>query len=147
MSGAPLPAPVPASALRHRVEHVDTDASGIVHFSRYASLLETAALEELERRGAGLGVFEAQGFELRVRELRISYRAAARFRDGLMLVPGLEHVGPASLKLGVKVYREDAGPEPVLLASGSLDMAVVNRESGGPVCIPETLRAALQQAP
>ncbi|MGZ3459238.1 MAG: acyl-CoA thioesterase [Archangium sp.] len=132
---------------RHRVEHVDTDASGIVHFSRYASLLETAALEELERRGAGLGVLEAQGLELRVRDLRITYRSAARFRDGLLLVPGVENVGPASVKVGVKVYREGPGPEPLLLASGSLDLAVVNRESGGPVCIPETLKAALQQAP
>lgn len=133
--------------VRHRVEHVDTDAAGVVHFSRYASLMETAALEELERRGTGLGVFEAQGLELRVRELRISYRGAARFRDGLLLVPSLENVGPASLKVVVKVYRDGSGPEPLLLASGSLDLAVVNRESGGPVCIPETLKAVLQQAP
>ncbi|WP_164002922.1 acyl-CoA thioesterase [Pyxidicoccus caerfyrddinensis] len=131
--------------LRHRVEHVDTDASGVVHFSRYASLLETAALEELERKGSGLGALEGQGLDLRVRELRISYRAAARFQDWLRLVASLEHVGPASLKLGVKVYREGQEPEPVLLASGSLDMAVVNRASGGPSCIPQTLSAVLKQ--
>jgi acyl-CoA thioester hydrolase len=136
-----------APPLRHRVEHVDTDASGVVHFSRYASLLETAALEELERRGAGLGVLEARGLDLRVRELRINYRAAARFRDWLLLAPDLEHMGPASLKLAVKIYREGTGPEPLLLAVGSLDMAVVNRESGGPACIPEILKAALRQAP
>lgn len=133
--------------LRHRVEHVDTDAAGVVHFSRYASLMETAALEELERRGAGLGVFEAQGLELRVRELRIGYRGAARFRDGLLLVPVVENVGPASFKVVVKVHREGAGSEPVLLAQGSLDFALVNRESGGPVCIPETLKTVLQPAP
>jgi acyl-CoA thioester hydrolase len=140
--------PVPASAppLRHRVEHVDTDASGVVHFSRYASLVETAVLEELERRGAGLDALERQGLDLRVRDLRISYRSAARFRDGLLLVPGLEHVGPASLKVSVKIYREGSEPEPVLLTVGSLDMAVVNRESGGPACMPEELRAALKQA-
>lgn len=133
--------------LRHRVEHVDTDAAGVVHFSRYASLMETAALEELERRGAGLGVFEAQGLELRVRELRISYRGAARFRDELRLVPVVENVGPASLKVVVKVHREGSGSEPLLLAQGSLDLAVVNRESGGPVCIPETFKTALQPVP
>jgi acyl-CoA thioester hydrolase len=133
--------------VRHRVEHVDTDAAGVVHFSRYASLMETAALDELEHRGVGLGVFEAQGLELRVRDLRVTYRNAARFRDGLLLVPALENVGPASLKVVVKVYREGTGPEPLLLASGSLDLAVVNHESGAPVCIPENLKAALQQAP
>lgn len=136
----------PAPPLRHRVEHVDTDASGVVHFSRYASLVETATLEELERRGAGLDALEKQGLDLRVRDLRISYKAAARFRDALLLVPGLEHVGPASLKISVKVYREGTEPEPLLLAVGSLDMAVVNRESGGPACIPEELKSALKQA-
>ncbi|MBJ6764377.1 thioesterase family protein [Myxococcaceae bacterium JPH2] len=133
--------------LRHRVEHVDTDASGVVHFSRYASLVETAALDELERRGAGLEVLEAHGLDLRVRDLRITYRAPARFRDWVLLMPGVEHVGPASIKVAVKLYREDAGPEPVLLATGSLDMAVVNRESGGPACIPEALRAEFKPVP
>ncbi|NVJ02063.1 acyl-CoA thioesterase [Myxococcus sp. AM009] len=137
----------PAPPWRHRVEHVDTDASGVVHFSRYASLLETAALEELERSGAGLGALEVQGLDLRVRELRLSYRAAARFQDWLRLDARLEHVGPASLKLGVTVYREGSAPEPVLLAAGSLDMAVVNRESGEPTCIPLTLSAALKRSP
>jgi acyl-CoA thioester hydrolase len=132
--------------LRHRVEHVETDASGVVHFSRYASLVEMAALEEMEHHGAGLDVFERKGLDLRVRELRISYRSAARFRDGMLLVPTLEHVGPASLRISVKLYREGSEPEPVFLAVGSLDMAVVNRESGGPVCMPEELRAALKQA-
>ncbi|AKQ67322.1 4-hydroxybenzoyl-CoA thioesterase family active site protein [Myxococcus hansupus] len=137
--------PIPAS--RHRVEHVDTDASGVVHFSRYASLLETAALETLERRGTGLEVLEGQGLDLRVRELRIQYRAAARFQDWLRLEARLEHVGPASLKLGVSVYREGTASEPLLLAAGSLDMAVVNRESGEPTCIPPTLSAALKRSP
>jgi acyl-CoA thioester hydrolase len=137
----------PATAWRHRVEHVDTDASGVVHFSRYASLLETAALEELERGGAGLQALEGQGLDLRVRELSIRYRASARFQDWLRLVARLERVGPASLKLGVAVYREGSEPEPVLLASGSLDMAVVNRESGVPTCLPSTLSTALKRSP
>ncbi|QSQ17058.1 acyl-CoA thioesterase [Myxococcus landrumensis] len=132
---------------RHRVEHVDTDASGVVHFSRYASLLETAALEELDRRGSGLGLLEGQGLDLRVRELRIRYRDAARFQDWLRMEARLEHVGPASLKLGVAIYREGTAQEPVLLASGSLDMAVVNRESGEPTCIPPTLSTALARPP
>ncbi|MCP3061171.1 acyl-CoA thioesterase [Myxococcus sp. K38C18041901] len=138
------PAPAPR---RHRVEHVDTDASGVVHFSRYASLLETAALEELERRGSDLVKLEGQGLDLRVRELRIRYREAARFQDWLRLEARLEHVGPASLKLGVAVYREGPAPEPVLLASGSLDLAVVNRESGDPTCLPPNLSSALERSP
>ena len=145
MTQAAVVLPEVSSALRRRVEHVDTDASGVVHFSRYASLLETAGLEELERRGAGLEVLSAQGLDLRVRELRVSYRAAARFQDWLVLVPAVEHVGPASLKLGVKLYRE--GAEPLLLAFGSLDFAVVTRENGVPACLPPSLSSALKLAP
>ncbi|ADO70561.1 acyl-CoA thioesterase [Stigmatella aurantiaca] len=147
MTQAAPTVPASAPAQRRRVEHVDTDASGVVHFSRYASMLETAGLEELERRGAGLDVLSLQGLDLRVRELRVSYRAAARFQDWLLLVPAVEHVGPASLKLGVKLYREGSGPEPLLLAFGSLDMAVVNRENGVPACLPPSLSSALKQAP
>ncbi|RKH64141.1 acyl-CoA thioesterase [Corallococcus llansteffanensis] len=147
MTQAAVPLPEVPPALRRKVEHVDTDASGVVHFSRYASLLETAGLEELERRGAGLEVLSAQGLDLRVRELRVSYRAAARFQDWLVLVPAVEHVGPASLKLGVKLYREGTGPEPLLLAFGSLDLAVVNKENGVPACLPPSLSSALKLAP
>ncbi|MCY1034653.1 acyl-CoA thioesterase [Corallococcus sp. BB11-1] len=144
MTEAAVPLPEILPSLRKRVEHVDTDASGVVHFSRYASLLETAGLEELERRGAGLAALTAQGLDLRVRELRVSYRAAARFQDWLVLVPSVDHVGPASLKLGVKVYRE--GAEPLLLASGSLDFAIVTQENGVPACLPPSLSSALKQA-
>ncbi|MCY1045735.1 acyl-CoA thioesterase [Corallococcus sp. bb12-1] len=144
MTEAAVPLPEVPPSLRRRVEHVDTDASGVVHFSRYASLLETAGLEELERRGAGLEVLSAQGLDLRVRELRVSYRAPARFQDWLLMVPTVDHVGPASLKLGVKLYRE--GPEPLLLAFGSLDFAVVTRENGVPACLPPSLSSALKQA-
>ncbi|MEK8107760.1 hypothetical protein NKG94_26990 [Micromonospora sp. M12] len=41
--------------LRWRVEHVDTDAAGVVHFTRYASLLESALLENLDRLGWASG--------------------------------------------------------------------------------------------
>ncbi|MBN1203851.1 MAG: thioesterase family protein [Myxococcaceae bacterium] len=132
-----------SSLVRHRVEHVDTDASGIVHFSRYASLIETAALEELDRLGAGLHVFNEAGLELRVRELRITYRAAAHFRDRLAMTARIEHVGPASLRLSVQIHREQEGAEPPLLVSGALDFAVVNLGQGVPQCIPGPLKSLL----
>lgn len=130
--------------LRHRIEHVDTDASGVVHFSRYASLIETATLERLEATGVGLDSFGRFCLDLRVRELRIRYRAPARFRDRLLFEAGIEHLGVASIRMSVKVLRETEGDEPLLLAVGSLDLAVVNRETDKPVCIPGELKSLLQ---
>lgn len=132
-----------AAYVRHRVEHVDTDASGVMHFSRYASLIETAALEKLEACGAGLLAFQALGLDLLVHELRIKYLSPARFRDRLLLAGTIEHVGPVRIRLAVNVLQEreheDDAVEPALLATGLLELAVVDQESVQPVPIPEKL--------
>lgn len=130
------------AGVRHRVEHVDTDASGVVHFSRYASLIETGALEKLEGLGVGLGLLESLGLDLRVSELRIRYVAPARFRDLLLVEARIERVGAASVRLSGSVFREGGG-EPVLLARGELNLAVVDKEKGTATYIPDSLISLL----
>jgi acyl-CoA thioester hydrolase len=129
--------------IRNRVEHVDTDASGVMHFSRYASLSETAALEKLEELGAGLEVFQEFGLDLRVHELRIKYFAPAYFRDDILLEGAIAHLGPARIRLTVRILRESGETEPLLLAISNLELAVVDRQRVQPVPIPDTLRSLL----
>jgi acyl-CoA thioester hydrolase len=129
--------------VRHRVEHVDTDASGVMHFSRYTSLIETAALEKLEELSAGLMAFQAVGLDLLVHELRIKYLSPAHFRDNLLLEGSIEHLGPVRIRFAVKILRESSDADPSLLAVGNLELAVVDRERVQPVPIPDKLRMLL----
>jgi acyl-CoA thioester hydrolase len=121
----------PATAWRHRVEHVDTDASGVVHFSRYASLLETVVLEYLESAGAGLSALAEAGQDLVVIDLRVRYRSPAR----------VLHAGGARMRLGAVICHEGSG-EP--LAEGTLDFASVRRSDQRPVPWPPAVRTLLK---
>ncbi|MFD1544099.1 acyl-CoA thioesterase [Nonomuraea guangzhouensis] len=91
--------------LRRRVEHVDTDAAGVVHFTRYASLIETALLEDLEAMGVGTRLMSEHKLLPAVTELRMRYGAAARFPDRIEVRAGIDHVGGASWRVSGTVRR------------------------------------------
>jgi acyl-CoA thioester hydrolase len=123
-----------------RVEHVDTDASGVVHFSRYASMLESALLETLEASGAGPAELAACGVELVVTELRIAYRASARFRDVLVGRVGLDHVGGTHIRTRGSLLRQDPGGGETTLADGNIFLGAVASSTGRPVALPAAVR-------
>jgi acyl-CoA thioester hydrolase len=126
------------------VEHVDTDASGIVHFSRYASLLETVVLDFLETSGAGLAVLAEHGLELVVTELRIKYVNSARYLDVLFGGAVIDHVGGAQFRSGATLYREEAIGACTKLVTGSLTFGTVRRASGTPAALPAVVRNTLK---
>lgn len=134
-------------AFQYQVQHVDTDASGVVHFSRYAALMETAALEELERRGAGLEALLAAGIDMRVRELRIQYLAPAQFRNVLRLEARIEQVGVARIRMAVQVFHQPS-PERdrIPLTTGTLELVTVDRAAGTPVTLPDSIKQALSRS-
>ncbi|WP_103963943.1 acyl-CoA thioesterase [Nonomuraea solani] len=129
-------------SLPRRVEHVDTDAAGVMHFTRYASLIETALLENLEALGVGTRLMDEHKVQPAVSELRMRYSAAARFSDELLVRVGVEHVGGASYRISGFVYRREDGAE-TLLASGLLVMCLVRVADGAPAALPATLRTTL----
>jgi acyl-CoA thioester hydrolase len=125
-----------------RVEHVDTDAGGVVHFSRYASLLETAVLENLEGLGVGVRELGRDGLELAVSELRLNYFASARFYDRLRISLRVERVGGASCRVSGDVRNDEADPQ-ALLASGTLVLCVVGA-GGAATPLPRRMRQVLR---
>ena len=153
--------------LRRRVEHVDTDAAGVVHFTRYASLIETALLEDLEAMGVGTRLMNEHKLQPAVTELRMRYGAAARFPDRIEVRTGIDHVGGASWRVSGTVRRvpdraddgldrADGGSDRAeagsvradaragtLLATGTLVLCLVNA-AGTPAPLPAALRAALR---
>ncbi|MFF9265225.1 acyl-CoA thioesterase [Streptomyces longwoodensis] len=143
--------PVPAAhvpgewtEVRRRAEHVDTDASGVVHFSRYASWLETAVLENLDRVGAGLGALAPAHLDLAVVELRMHYHAPVRFLDRVRVHARVERVGPARVQVSGEITREDAGGA-TRCASGSLLLGAVHLPTGAPALLPEDVRTTLEE--
>ncbi|GHE48634.1 hypothetical protein GCM10018785_17770 [Streptomyces longispororuber] len=114
------------TSYRRRIEHVDTDASGVVHFSRYVSLMEAAALEHLEDRGAGLTHFLDAGADLVVTSLRVSYLRSAVYRDVVVGTVDIGHVGAAQFRLVVALSRENGDGSRSRLTDGFLTFASVH---------------------
>jgi len=122
-----------------RMEHVDTDAAGVVHFARYASLLETAVLENLERLGVGVLQLGDDRLELAISELRMNYFASARFYDLVRIGVSVDRVGGASATVSGSIHRDET-----LLASGTIVLCVVGQAGGGVAPLPERMRKALR---
>ncbi|NBE96638.1 acyl-CoA thioesterase [Nonomuraea sp. KC401] len=128
--------------VHRRVEHADTDASGVVHFARYPVLLEVALLANLERLGVGLGVLAREGFDLVVTEATTRYRVPARYPDELSLEPVVGYLGAARARIDTTIRRTADGVE---LATGSLVVALTDRTTGAPSALLPALRAVLEE--
>ncbi|HKC64869.1 MAG TPA: thioesterase family protein [Pyrinomonadaceae bacterium] len=121
--------------VKMRVEHVDIDSYGIVHFSRYSSLLETAILELLSRSSLSLELLMAQGLEPRISELSIKFRQAATYGDVLTFVARAIKQSPARITFEV-IGTCDTAQEQNVVVIGYLTMAVVRRDNGAPRELP-----------
>ncbi|MEU7476670.1 thioesterase family protein [Lentzea sp. NPDC042327] len=131
-------------SLRTRIEHVDTDATGIVHFSRYTSLMETAGTEYLEEHGAGLTAFTATGIDVVLTDLRVRYLASAVHRDRIVGEARVAQAGAARLRLAVTLSREEPGGARTPLVSGELTFGAVDPATRHPVPLPPPIRAILK---
>jgi 3-hydroxyacyl-[acyl-carrier-protein] dehydratase len=129
---------------RRRIEHVDTDASGVVHFSRYVSLMEAAGLEYLEERGAGLHHLLNAGVDLVVTSLKVSYVRSAVYRDVVLGETTVETVGAAQFRLAVVLFREDRDGGRPRLAGGLLTFASVDPDGRIAVPLPAAVRLVLK---
>lgn len=130
----------PLGTTAHRVEHVDTDASGVMHFARHPSLIETAALEGLDHLGIGLVALAEEGLDLVVAEARMRYQRPARFLDRLRITVGVAHVGAASFRVDGQIVLEEA-----TLVTGTLVFGAVGRPTGSPAVLPGRITSVLKE--
>ncbi|MGP4016046.1 acyl-CoA thioesterase [Saccharopolyspora sp. 5N708] len=128
------------ATLRHQVEHVDTDAAGVMHFSRYASLAETAVLSYLHDNGTGLDLFHHHGTELAVTNLQIRYLAPATFRDTVLITAAVEHAGAAMLRVRADFATDTDTP----LAAARLVLCAVDTATWRPVPLPAQASRSLK---
>ena len=104
-------------SLQRRVEFRDTDAAGIVHFSAFFPMMESAEHEAL--RSLGLSVMQPieDGGHLtwpRV-SAKCDYLNAARFEDLLTVVVSVRHIGTTSVTYAFDFLRDET-----LIAKGEI---------------------------
>lgn len=89
------------------IEHIDTDASGVVHFSRYAIFFETVFLNFI-RKHSHQFVDENLIHHLRVIKLKMNFIAASRFAEVLQIDMLLLKMQQVSFELGFILHTGNA---------------------------------------
>lgn len=132
-------------SLQRRVEFRDTDAAGIVHFSAFFPMMETAEHEML--RSIGVPVHPRHGGqEDPVTWPRMAascdYRAAAHFEDMLRIDVHVARIGASSIRYEFRFTRDGE-----LIAEGTMTAVCCRRRVEGGLekhPIPESIRQRLE---
>jgi acyl-CoA thioester hydrolase len=132
--------------IRRRVEYVDTDMSGIVHFSRFLVFMENAEHAFLRAVGPGVQWRDAGGRELGWPRVAVScdYLSPARFGDELEIRVRVLRKGTRSLTYGMDITRDGTA-----LARGKMTCAccVLNDPLGiKAIPIPDEIAAQIEEA-
>jgi YbgC/YbaW family acyl-CoA thioester hydrolase len=128
-----------------RIEFVDTDVAGIVHFSNFFRFMESAEVEFL--RSLGLSVhMPYEGLTLGFPRVSAScdYLRPAYFEDLVTVTVRVQKVGRKSVTYAFEFFRDDE-----LLARGQITSVccrVHADRSFESAEVPASLRARLEQA-
>lgn len=124
-----------------RVYIEDTDAGGIVYYVNYLKYFERARTEFMRAIGFDKGAFFGDELMFVVIAVDTKFLRPARLDDAVLVTAQVTEVGAATMNFSQRVVRDD-----VVLASASVSVAAVHRESGRPRRLPPVLRAALLSA-
>ena len=139
-----MPDDAPRFIHRRLVEFRDTDAAGIVHFSAFFPMMESA--EHALLRHLGLSVMSPREDGSHLTWPRVAaqcdYVGAAKFEDMLDIIVGVEHLGTKSVR-----YRFDIQRGSDLIAKGQLTAVCCLLDSLGnlrSIPIPDAVRSLLE---
>jgi YbgC/YbaW family acyl-CoA thioester hydrolase len=131
--------------IQRRVDFVDTDLAGIVHFSNFFRYMESAEVAFLRARGLNVDLTwqgEHLGFP-RV-AAKCDYLTPARFEDMLDIDVTLERIGGKSISYSFAISRKGE-----LIAKGAITCVCCRVRPGNviePVEVPADIRARLEAA-
>nr|WP_284504823.1 tol-pal system-associated acyl-CoA thioesterase [Caballeronia sp. INDeC2] len=126
-----------------RVYYEDTDAGGIVFYANYLKFFERARTEWL--RACGIDqqrLADSNGVVFVVRRTSVEYSSPARLDDVIRVLSRIERLGRASVD-----FHQEAWRDGVLLASGDIRVASVDRASVRPAAIPDAVLDGLKRGP
>lgn len=119
-----------------RVRWVDTDASGIIHYTAAFRYFEAAEWELFRKAGISLR-FQEQGFALPRVSVNATFHVQLRVDDEISVHIRPERLGTTSMTFALEIFREETR-----CISGSVSVVFINQQ-GKPVPIPISIRHAL----
>lgn len=131
--------------IRRRVEYVDTDMSGIVHFSRFLVFMENAEHEFLKAIGAGVHWRDGEGREISWPRVAVSceYLSPARFGDVLEVHLQVVRKGVRSMTYGFEIT---CGGDTLARGKTTCACCVINDPAGlKAIPIPEEIASQIEE--
>ncbi len=124
-----------------RVRYADTDAMGIVYYSKYLEYFEVARTEFLRACGLPYAALEELGFFLPVMEASAKYFRGAKYDEMLTIEVQMPAEPSARLSIDYKVLNEIGE----MLVEGKTTLAFVDRKTNKPTRPPIQYREALRR--
>lgn len=121
-----------------RVRYAETDAMGIVHHATYPVWMELGRSDFLRGQGQSYSEWEARGVRLVVNEIRLRFRAPARYDELVQVRTWLREAGRRRLVFAYRIEREG-----ILLAEGESVHLVAGSDNRARV-LPDDLLALVQ---
>ena len=131
---------------RRKIEFVDTDMGGIVHFSRYFVFAETAEHEFLEALGSNV-LLELDGRTISWPRVSVScdYKSPARFGDLLEIHLTVRRKGVRSITYGFEISVD--GREVAVGESTSVCCELEPGREVRAIPIPDFIADKIEEAP
>jgi acyl-CoA thioester hydrolase len=123
-----------------RVRYAETDAMGIVHHAVYPVWMELGRSDFLRELGHSYAEWERRGVMMSVAELRVRYRAPARYDELVEVRTRLKEAGRRKVVFAYEILRDG-----VRLAEGE-SIHVVTGSDGRARVMPEDLLRLIAQA-
>jgi acyl-CoA thioester hydrolase len=123
-----------------RVRYAETDAMGIVHHAVYPVWMELGRSDLLRQLGQSYADWERRGVRMSVAELRVRYRAPARYDELIEVRSGVKEAGRRRVVFAYEVARGETR-----LAEGE-SVHIVTGPDGRARAMPEDLLALISRA-
>jgi len=128
------------SATSIRVRYAETDAMGIVHHAVYPVWMELGRSDLLRQLGQSYAEWEKRGVMMSVAELRVRYRAPARYDELVEVRTRLKEAGRRKVVFAYQVGRRETR-----LAEGE-SIHLVTGPDGRARVMPEELLRLISRA-
>jgi len=125
-----------AFRMEYRVTWADTDAAGVVHFSRYFLFFERCEEEFYGSLGFSFRDIAGEGLWFPRVEASCQYRKPARFGDVLVV-----ELREKAVRYGFNVFNKDSGE---LLAEGVLVVVAADKKTGRATQVPRVVAEKLE---
>ena len=122
-----------------RVRWVDTDASGVIHYTAAFRYFEVAEWELFRQAGVPFRPSE-QSFGLPRISVNATFHAPLHVDDEIAVHIHPERLGNTSITFALKIFRDE-----LLCVSGAVSV-VFTGDQGQPVPIPQSIRTALTKS-